>query len=99
VSTGEQSGSVRQQTPVRTGGLHLSEPPRMPAIEQNPLQIDGRGEYFIDVTPLRNTIATRMRQSVTEIPHAWTMIEVDVTNLVSLRNKLKDEFMKREGVK
>jgi 2-oxoisovalerate dehydrogenase E2 component (dihydrolipoyl transacylase) len=53
---------------------------------------------MIDVTPIRNTIASRMRQSVTEIPHAWTMIEVDVTNLVLLRNKLKDEFMKQEGV-
>lgn len=39
-----------------------------------------------------------MRQSVTEIPHAWTMIEVDVTNLVVLRNKVKDEFMRREGI-
>ena len=39
-----------------------------------------------------------MKQSVSEIPHAWTMIEVDVTNLVVLRNKLKDEFMRNEGV-
>lgn len=39
-----------------------------------------------------------MRQSVSEIPHAWTMIEVDVTNLVVLRNKLKDEFKRKEGI-
>lgn len=57
-----------------------------------------RGETIIDVTPVRNTIATRMRQSVSEIPHAWTMIEIDVTNLVALRNKLKHEFQKREGI-
>lgn len=57
-----------------------------------------RGETIIDVTPVRNTIATRMRQSVSEIPHAWTMIEVDVTRLVALRNKLKGEFLKREGI-
>jgi 2-oxoisovalerate dehydrogenase E2 component (dihydrolipoyl transacylase) len=57
-----------------------------------------RGETIIDVTPIRHTIATRMRQSVSEIPHAWTMIEVDVTNLVALRNKLKDEFQRREGI-
>ncbi|MBW7458691.1 2-oxo acid dehydrogenase subunit E2, partial [Paenibacillus sepulcri] len=55
-------------------------------------------EYFIDVTPVRNAIARNMRQSASEIPHAWTMIEVDVTNLVVLRNKLKDEFIKREGI-
>lgn len=39
-----------------------------------------------------------MRQSVSEIPHAWTMIEVDITNLVVLRNKQKQEFMRQEGV-
>lgn len=83
--------------PVRHSGLHLSESPRIPSIE-----VEGRSgagsEYMIDVTPIRNTIATRMRQSVSEIPHAWTMIEVDVTNLVVLRNKLKDEFKRKEGI-
>ncbi|WP_019909712.1 dihydrolipoamide acetyltransferase family protein [Paenibacillus sp. HW567] len=83
--------------PVRHSGLHLSETPRIPTIEVE----GGRGsssEYLIDVTPIRNSIATKMRQSVSEIPHAWTMIEVDVTNLVVLRNKLKDEFKRKEGI-
>ncbi|MFD2332237.1 dihydrolipoamide acetyltransferase family protein [Cohnella sp. GCM10020058] len=83
---------------VRSSGLHLSESPRIPTIEVEGHEVPGRGEYFIDVTPIRNTIATRMRQSVTEIPHAWTMIEVDVTNLVVLRSKLKDEFKRTEGI-
>lgn len=83
--------------PVRSTGLHLSEEPPIPKIEVEGVRDDGR-EYFIDVTPIRNTIATRMRQSVAEIPHAWTMIEVDVTNLVVLRNKIKDEFIRKEGV-
>ncbi|WP_410768282.1 dihydrolipoamide acetyltransferase family protein [Fontibacillus sp. BL9] len=80
---------------VRHSGLHLTETPRIPTIE---VEGGDRSEYFIDVTPIRNTIATRMRQSVSEIPHGWMMIEVDVTNLVQLRNKIKDEFKKKEGV-
>ncbi|SEN21749.1 2-oxoisovalerate dehydrogenase E2 component (dihydrolipoyl transacylase) [Paenibacillus sp. OV219] len=84
--------------PVRSTGLHLSEPPRIPQVELEGQQVPGRSEYFIDVTPVRNAIARNMRQSVTEIPHAWMMMEVDVTDLVSLRNKLKDDFKKREGV-
>ena len=88
---------VEVRGPVRSSGLHLSETPRIPIVEVEGQQIPGRGEYFIDVTPIRNTIASRMRQSVTEIPHGWMMIEVDVTNLVVLRSKLKDEFRKREG--
>lgn len=81
--------------PVRHSGLHLTESPRIPTIE---VEGGNRSEYFIDVTPIRNTIATRMRQSVSEIPHGWMMIEVDVTNLVQLRNKLKNEFKQKEGV-
>ncbi|MFD1955812.1 dihydrolipoamide acetyltransferase family protein [Paenibacillus thailandensis] len=92
-----QAAAAKAADPVRLSGLHLSETPRIPSIEIEPA-VPGRGEYFIDVTPIRNTIARNMRQSVSEIPHAWTMIEVDVTNLVALRNKVKDEFIKREGV-
>jgi 2-oxoisovalerate dehydrogenase E2 component (dihydrolipoyl transacylase) len=88
----------RVPVPVRTTGLHLSEGPSIPNVEVEGQHKSGNNEYIIDVTPIRNTIATRMRQSVVEIPHAWTMIEVDVTNLVLLRNKVKDEFMKQEGV-
>ena len=82
---------------VRHSGLHLTELPKTPTIEVEGDGV-GRSEYFVDVTPIRNTIARNMRQSITEIPHAWTMIEVDVTNLVLLRNKLKDEFKRNEGV-
>lgn len=86
------------KVPVRSTGLHLSEQPPIPKIEIESGGNNGRGETIIDVTPIRNTIATRMRQSVAEIPHAWTMIEVDVTNLVVLRNKIKDEFIRKEGI-
>ncbi|WP_339273321.1 dihydrolipoamide acetyltransferase family protein [Paenibacillus sp. FSL W8-0426] len=83
--------------PVRHSGIHLTESPKIPQIEVEGGG-QGRSEYFIDVTPVRNAIARNMRQSVSEIPHAWTMIEVDVTNLVLLRNKLKDEFKRKEGI-
>lgn len=83
--------------PVRSTGIHLSANPQTPFVEVESSK-DGRGEQLIDVTPMRNAIASRMRQSVMEIPHAWTMIEVDVTNLVVLRNKVKDEFMRQEGI-
>jgi len=88
---------VENKSPAaRNSGLHLNETPQIPnnVIEGQ----QGRAETLIDITPVRNTIATRMRQSVSEIPHAWTMIEVDVTNLVLIRNKLKDEFKRNEGV-
>lgn len=51
----------------------------------------------IPVTGIRKAIATNMVRAKTEIPHAWMMIEVDVTNLVSYRNAEKDQFKEEEG--
>ncbi|MGC5324453.1 dihydrolipoamide acetyltransferase family protein [Brevibacillus sp. SYSU BS000544] len=56
------------------------------------------GDQVIPVTPIRKTIASRMVQSKHDAPHAWTMVEVDVTNLVKFRNKVKDEFKQKEGI-
>lgn len=56
------------------------------------------GDQIIPVTPIRKTIANRMVQSKHEAPHAWTMVEVDVTKLVAFRNQVKDEFKRKEGV-
>ncbi|MDF2902781.1 MAG: branched-chain alpha-keto acid dehydrogenase subunit [Bacillus sp. (in: firmicutes)] len=55
------------------------------------------GDLEIPVTGVRKAIAANMLRSKHEAPHAWTMIEVDVTNLVELRNSLKDEFKQKEG--
>lgn len=96
-STAESIPAADAGVPVRHSGIHLTESPKIPQIEVEGGG-QGRSEYFIDVTPVRNAIARNMRQSVSEIPHAWTMIEVDVTNLVMLRNKLKDEFKRKEGI-
>lgn len=56
------------------------------------------GDIEIPVTGVRKAIASKMVQSKHEAPHAWTMIEVDVTNLVQYRSKLKDEFKQKEGL-
>ncbi len=83
--------------PVRSTGIHLSQNPATPLKEWQVSKEDG-SETLINVTPIRSTIASRMRQSLSEIPHAWTMVEVDVTNLVVLRSKVKDEFARKEGI-
>ncbi|MGM0900001.1 MAG: dihydrolipoamide acetyltransferase family protein [Bacillota bacterium] len=57
----------------------------------------GTGDIEIPVTGIRKAIATNMMRSKQEVPHAWTMVEVDVTNLVEYRNSLKDSFKQKEG--
>lgn len=56
-----------------------------------------RGDIEIPVSGVRRAIANNMLTSIHEAPHAWMTIEVDVTNLVSYRNSLKDEFKQKEG--
>ncbi|MFP7493713.1 dihydrolipoamide acetyltransferase family protein [Terribacillus saccharophilus] len=51
----------------------------------------------IPVTGVRKAIANNMVKAATEIPHAWMMVEVDVTDLVAYRNKVKDAFKEKEG--
>ncbi|MET3195806.1 dihydrolipoamide acetyltransferase family protein [Bacillus sp. OAE603] len=55
------------------------------------------GDIEIPVTGVRKAIAANMLRSKHEAPHAWMMIEVDVTNLVNYRNSLKDSFKQKEG--
>lgn len=55
------------------------------------------GDIEIPVTGVRRAIASNMLRSKHEVPHAWTMIEVDVTNLVQYRDSLKNDFKKKEG--
>ncbi|RDI41215.1 dihydrolipoamide acetyltransferase family protein [Falsibacillus pallidus] len=55
------------------------------------------GDIEIPVTGVRKAIAANMLRSKHEAPHAWTMMEVDATNLVAYRNEIKGEFKQREG--
>ncbi|GMA52446.1 lipoamide acyltransferase component of branched-chain alpha-keto acid dehydrogenase complex [Alicyclobacillus contaminans] len=52
----------------------------------------------IEPSPIRRTIARRMVESKRNAPHAWTMVEADVTRLVALRTAVKADFKRREGI-
>ncbi len=61
------------------------------------VQVTAQGDIEIPVTSIRRAIANNMVRSKQEIPHAWMMMEVDVTNLVSYRDQIKKEFKEKEG--
>ncbi len=56
-----------------------------------------QGDIEIPVSGVRKAIAANMVKSKNEVPHAWTMVEVDVTNLVQYRNQIKQSFKEKEG--
>ena len=47
--------------------------------------------------PIRKRVADNMITSYTQIPHAWTMIEIDANDLVTTRSHLKERFEKETG--
>ncbi|MEG0470838.1 MAG: dihydrolipoamide acetyltransferase family protein, partial [Solibacillus sp.] len=55
------------------------------------------GDIEIPVTSVRKAIAKNMVRSSLEIPHAWMMMEVDVTELVEYRDSIKSAFKQKEG--
>ena len=48
---------------------------------------------------LRKTIAKRMVESLQTSAQLTTVVEIDVTGIGRLRNRVKDQFLAREGVK
>lgn len=55
------------------------------------------GDEIIQMDRMRKMIAERMVDSKRIAPHVTSFVEADVTSIVSWRNKLKNEFQKREG--
>lgn len=64
-----------------------------------PTVTSGEGDTVVKMDRMRKMIADHMVMSKQVSPHVTNFIEVDVTPLVMWRNKVKDEFQKREGTK
>jgi 2-oxoglutarate dehydrogenase E2 component (dihydrolipoamide succinyltransferase) len=57
------------------------------------------GDTIIEMDRMRRLIADHMVMSKQVSPHVTSFIDVDVTNIVNWRNKVKDTFQKRENQK
>lgn len=58
-----------------------------------------RNERRIPMTRMRKTIANRLKSAQNNAAMLTTFNEIDMTNIMLLRNKYKDEFLERHGVK
>jgi len=66
---------------------------------QAPAVTTSNGDVVIDMDRMRRLIADHMVMSKHVSPHVTSFIEVDMTNIVRWREKIKDSFAKREGQK
>src|SRR2546429_5873769 len=76
----------------------------VPAAQAQPQPAAGRtisapslaGDQLVPLTQMRRAIANNMAQAWSA-PHAHAVMEVDVTELMKYREKVREEFMSREG--
>jgi 2-oxoisovalerate dehydrogenase E2 component (dihydrolipoyl transacylase) len=94
VGASQAGQAAKQETARVTTSQPVATPNQAAPAANIPVEI---GDIEIPVTGIRKAIAANMLRSKHEAPHAWTMIEVNATNLVEYRNSLKDEFKKTEG--
>jgi len=82
---------VRSSATVKTQDYVESSPAIIQAVS-------GEDE-IIEMDRMRQMIAHRMVESKRISPHVTSFVEADVTGIVNWRNRVKDEFQKREGEK
>jgi 2-oxoisovalerate dehydrogenase E2 component (dihydrolipoyl transacylase) len=87
----EERGAEREAAPAAAAETRPEAPPDRVQVHD--------GDRVVELTSIRRAIANRMAVSKAEIPHAWTLVEVDMTGLAALREKEKEAFAEREGVK
>lgn len=57
------------------------------------------GDEVVEMSRMRKLIAAHMINSKQTSAHVTNMLEVDVTNVVNWRNRVKDEFLAKQGQK
>ena len=75
-------------------------PAAAPAVPRAPVSADDAArEERVKMTRLRQTIAKRLKDSQNTAAMLTTYNEVDMTEVMALRNEYKDLFLKKHGVK
>ncbi|MBB1138455.1 dihydrolipoamide acetyltransferase family protein [Myroides sp. WP-1] len=94
----ETRGSQPQAVAAPAAKVEVAKPAAAPAAKATPVSVNG-GDEIVEMDRMRKLISGYMVQSVQTSAHVQSFIEVDVTNIVKWRDKVKGAFEKREGEK
>jgi pyruvate dehydrogenase E2 component (dihydrolipoamide acetyltransferase) len=85
--------------PAQPEPAPAAQAPPTPAPTPAPAPVEaGMGEQVEPMTAMRKGIAEHMRRSLDTAAHVTSAIEVDMSRVVAIREKLKPEFQKSYGV-
>jgi 2-oxoisovalerate dehydrogenase E2 component (dihydrolipoyl transacylase) len=96
--TADNAEFIVPAAPATAPAPAASAPPKAPSTAK-PSYAGAQPGDLIPLTQARKIIAQRMVESKHTAPHAWTMTEVDVTDVWKWRAREKDAFEKAYGVK
>jgi 2-oxoglutarate dehydrogenase E2 component (dihydrolipoamide succinyltransferase) len=87
------NGAAAPKPQVQTSSQPAPSKPLAPAVSI------GSGDEIIEMDRMRKLIADHMVMSKAVSPHVTSYVEVDMTNMVMWRDRVKKDFEKREGQK
>ena len=87
----------RNQTDTLTS--NLDEINNSPKVDYSSQSIISQDDETVQMSRMGKLISKHMQDSIKESAHVQSFIEVDVTNLWNWRNRVKGDFLKREGEK
>ncbi len=90
--------AVRQKPFATSVTVQPSTDNRQPTTQTVPVSVNG-GDEIVEMDRMRKLISGYMVASVQTSAHVQSFIEVDVTNIVKWRDRVKVAFEKREGEK
>ena len=90
----EQRGAVAPPAPAIAPATAPEAPPMTP-----PLMAFTGPTQVVPMTPMRRQIAEHMVASKRTSAHVYTVVEIEMTRVVAARERAKDEFEQRHGVK
>src|SRR6056297_1205075 len=95
-----RDGRVMKDDVAKAAAAASAASPAPAKAARGPVSAEDEGrEERVKMTRLRQTIAKRLKDSQNTAAMLTTYNEVDMTEVMALRNEYKDEFLKKHGVK
>jgi len=95
----EESPAPAAATPPASPAAEPASPPAPAPAYRPPAQMaaPSGGDVEVPMSQMRKGIARKMTQVKQTVPHAYTVVEVDMTNVVRWRGANNEAFRAREG--
>ncbi len=97
--TTEPEAAAVPQAPAAAPAEAVAAAPEAPPPETETANIPHLPGTLVPLTRMRAIIAQRMAESAQVSPHVHTVFKIDMTRIVQLREREKDRYEQRNGVK